>query len=218
VWIVIDPDSKIDVADWLGPMDEVLSQYGMDHYHQFRVADVEVRCNWKVLVDAFVDGYHVKYVHKKSAAPYFYNNMLAFDRIGRHARFSSPRKSIDTLGATSDLIDDYITTGHLVMPNVTFLRQPTHFEMFSFSPHKSDPGRSTMTFRLIVPERPATEEQERLWEKNWDILMRVVRDEDLPLNELLQDSAAAPHAPPLLFGRNEIGNQLFHRQLDELLA
>jgi phenylpropionate dioxygenase-like ring-hydroxylating dioxygenase large terminal subunit len=218
IWVIVDPDARIDVAGWLGPMDEVLQGYGLEHYYQFRVADVEVPCNWKVLVDAFVDGYHVKFLHKKSAAPYFHSNRQTFDQLGQHARFLSPRKSIEKLGDSSSPVESYITTGHFLMPNVTVLRQPTHFEMLSFRPHRSDPGRCTMTFRLIVPERPSTDEDELIWEKNWDILMKVVKDEDLPLNKLLQESAQSAHAPSLIFGRNEVANQLFHRQLDELLA
>lgn len=218
IWVVADPTAKIDVSEWLGPMDGVLGAYGLAGYHQFRAGEAEVACNWKVLVDAFVDGYHLKFVHRASAFPHFFNNVQVFDALGRHARFSSPRRSIERLreDATDDL-EQHITTGHFLMPNATLLRQPTHFEMLSFRPHRSDPGRSIMSFRLLVPGVPESDRETRRWEKNWSILMEVVRDEDLPLNERLQQSAEAPDAPPLVFGRNEVISQLFHRQLAELL-
>lgn len=217
VWAIVNPDAKLDVADWLGPMDRVLGSYGLSGYHQFRTADVEVACNWKILVDAFLDGYHLKFVHRKSAAPYFYNNIYAYDRLGRHARFTTPRRNIDRYDASEPAsIERLTTSGHFLMPNATMLRQPTHFEMLSFRPHPSDPQACVMTFRLLVPERPATDEQVGFWDRNWSILMEVVRDEDLPLNRLMQHAAADPYAPPLVLGRNEVVNQQFHRQLQEV--
>ena len=219
IWAIVDPDAKIDVGDWLGPMDEVLERYGLAGYVQYRAADVEVECNWKILVDAFVDGYHLKFVHRGTAAPYFFNNMYIYEQKGRHSRFTSARRSIARLRDEGvGRLEDFVTSGHFLMPNTTLLRQPTHFELLSFRPHATDPGRCTMTFRLVIPTAPATEAESRMWDKNWDILMKVVRDEDLPLNRQLQISAEDPFAPAHLLGRNEIANQQFHRQVDELIA
>lgn len=219
IWAIADPDAKIDVAEWLGPMDAVLEAYGLGSYHLFRAAEVEVECNWKVLVDAFVDGYHLKFVHRKTAGPYFYNNIYAYDHLGRHARFTTPRRNLDRYDESEPAaIEKYSTTGHFLMPNATLLRQPTHFELLSFRPDPGNPQACVMSFRLLVPRPPETEEHARFWERNWQILMEVVRDEDLPLNRLMQLAAADPHAPSLVLGRNEVVNQQFHRQLNEFLA
>lgn len=219
IWAIVDPDAKLDVAEWLGPMDKVLDAYGLAGYHLVKCADVDVRCNWKILVDAFLDGYHLKFVHRKTAGPYFHNNIYAYERLGHHARFATPRRNIDRYdGSDPATIEKYSTSGHFLMPNVTLLRQPTHFEMLSFRPNPDDPQACVMTFRLLVPERPTFTEEVGFWKRNWDILMEVVRDEDLPLNRLMQFTAADPWAPPLIFGRNEVVNQQFHRQLGEWLA
>lgn len=218
IWAIADPNAKLDLAEWLGPMDGVFENYGLSRYHLFRSADVEVACNWKILVDAFIDGYHLKFVHRKTAGPYFYNNIYAYDRLGLHARFTTPRRNIERYdGSDPAVIEKYSTTGHFLMPNTTLLRQPTHFEMLSFRPDPNDPQACVMTFRLLVPEEPATPQRVEFWDRNWDILMEVVRDEDLPLNRLMQLAAADPCAPPLMLGRNEVANQQFHRQLGECL-
>ncbi len=57
-----------------------------------------------------------------------------------------------------------------------------------------------------------------LWEKNYDILVKTVIMEDLPLNRSLQASLRGRGLKPLILGRNEMGNQAFHRLYDELMA
>jgi len=74
-----------------------------------------------------------------------------------------------------------------------------------------------MDVRLIVP--PITSDEERaLWEKNYDILVNTVILEDLPLNRLLQATLRGRGMKPLILGRNEMGNQAFHRLYNDLMA
>jgi hypothetical protein len=63
-----------------------------------------------------------------------------------------------------------------------------------------------------------TEEQRAFWDKNWRILMAVIRDEDMGLNRHLQRSMANGDAQPLILGRNEIVNQSVHRWLDSAMT
>jgi hypothetical protein len=66
---------------------------------------------------------------------------------------------------------------------------------------------------------PITSDEERaLWDKNYDILVKTVIMEDLPLNTALQETLRGRGLKPLILGRNEMGNQVFHRFYDELMA
>ena len=173
--------------------------------------------NWKVLEDAFIDGYHLKFVHPNSAGPYFYTNIQVVQDFGRHLRAVTPRKVIDQIRFTPDApIDPYVTVGNFLMPNTTILRHADHYETLSFFPHPTDPNRCRMDVRLIVP--PVTSDEERaLWEKNYDILVKTVIMEDLPLNRSLQATLRGRGLKPLILGRNEAGNQVFHRLYDHLM-
>ena len=106
--------------------------------------------------------------------------------FGRHVRAITPRKVIDQIRFAPDApIDPYVTVGNFLMPNTTILRHSDHYESLTFVPHPTDPNRSRIDVRLVVP--PVTSDEERaLWEKNWDILVKTVIMEDLPLNRSLQ--------------------------------
>jgi len=150
VWVVQRPGAPIDVAAWIGPeMDAILTGYRMDAFEVIRMSSFEEPMNWKVLEDAFIDGYHLKFVHPNSAGPYFYTNIQAVEDFGRHVRTITPRKVIDQIRATPDEpIDAYVTVGNFLMPNTTILRHSDHYETLTFVPHATDPNRCRLDVRV----------------------------------------------------------------------
>jgi phenylpropionate dioxygenase-like ring-hydroxylating dioxygenase large terminal subunit len=226
VWVVDRAGAEIDVAAWLGPeMDAILAGYGLDELTCVRAQGFEEPTNWKIMQDAFLDGYHVQYAHPNSAAKYIHTNVMVFEDFGRHCRFVAPRRSIDRWleedPGDRSLVEDVIET-HFLGPNSTLLKQPDHFQLLTFRPDPESPVRSVMEMRLIVPspERAGiTQERwDHLWEKNWQILLAVLHSEDFPVLRASQTGMRSRDAGPMVFGRNEVANQVFRRLLKRLLA
>ena len=74
--------------------------------------------------------------------------------------------------------------------------------------------------RLLVPpldttgmDEPAWTEK---WDKNWDILEKVLLGEDFPLLRGIQRAYANQAATATILGRNEVLNQAFHREVARL--
>lgn len=225
VWIMDDADATIDVAGWLGPeMDAILAGYKMDELVTFQSEGFDEPVNWKIMQDAFLDGYHIKFAHPNTAGKIIHTNTLAVEDYGRHARFLSPRKSIDRFleedpGDRS--LGKYVTESHYIGPNCTLLRQWDHFQLLTFRPHPSDPGQSRMEMRVIVPkveDSGFTEaEWEKRWKKNWQILLDVLHAEDFPLLRASQQAMESANTGGMLLGRNEVINQVFHREVRRLV-
>jgi phenylpropionate dioxygenase-like ring-hydroxylating dioxygenase large terminal subunit len=225
IWVVDSAAADIDVAAWLGPeMDEILAGYELGSLQCYRAREFDEPVNWKIMQDAFLDGYHIQYAHPNSAGKHIHTNVATFEDFGRHSRWIALRKTIDrwldTDPGDESLAGDVIET-HFLLPNSTLLRQPDHFELLTFRPHPVDPNRSVMAMRLLVPAldqsglEPGT--WERRWEKNWDILIRVLYEEDFPLLRDSQVALGSRDAGPMLLGSNEVANQIFRRELGRLL-
>ncbi|MDZ7884564.1 MAG: SRPBCC family protein [Mycobacterium sp.] len=226
VWVVDNAHENIDVAGWLGPeMDNILAGYRLDKLQCFRSAGFNEPTNWKIMQDAFLDGYHIQYAHPNTAGKVIHTNVTAFEDFGRHCRFIAPRKSIDRWleeDPGDQPLDSYVTETHFLLPNSTLLRQPDHFQLLTFRPDQHDPAKSVMEQRLMVPavEDSGLEEAhwEKRWNKNWDILLAVLHNEDFPLLRNSQRGMASADAGDMLLGRNETANQLFRRETKRLLA
>ncbi|OUS93154.1 aromatic ring-hydroxylating dioxygenase subunit alpha [Rhodococcus sp. NCIMB 12038] len=226
IWVVDDANAEIDVASWLGEeMDTIVAGYDLGSKIAFRSEGFDEPVNWKIMQDAFLDGYHIQYAHPNTAAKHIHTNVLAFEDFGRHCRFIAPRKSIDRWieedPGDRSLAKD-ITETHFLLPNSTLLRQPDHFQLLTFRPHPTDPQRCRMEMRLIVPpvaETEMTEERwNRLWTKNWEILLAVLHAEDFPLLRDSQHGMTSANAGRMVLGQNEVANQVFRRETQKLLA
>ncbi|MDF3309215.1 aromatic ring-hydroxylating oxygenase subunit alpha [Rhodococcus sp. T2V] len=226
IWVVDDADAEIDVAGWLGEeMDTIVAGYDLGSKIAFQSEGFDEPVNWKIMQDAFLDGYHIQYAHPNTAAKHIHTNVLAFEDFGRHCRFIAPRKSIDRWieedPGDRSLAKD-ITETHFLLPNSTLLRQPDHFQLLTFRPHPTDPQRCRMEMRLIVPpvaETEMTEERwNRLWTKNWEILLAVLHAEDFPLLRDSQHGMTSANAGRMVLGQNEVANQVFRRETQKLLA
>ena len=226
IWLVDNAHASIDVADWLGPdMDAVLAGYHLDQLVCARSAGFEEPTNWKIMQDAFLDGYHVQYAHPNTAGKIIHTNVMAFEDFGRHCRFIAPRKSIDRWleeDPGDRPLDPYVIETHFLLPNSTLLRQPDHFQLLTFRPDQSDPTRSRMEQRLMVTplEKSGMDETHwnKLWDKNWQILLAVLHNEDFPLLRNSQRGMASKDAGDMMLGRNETANQVFRRGTKMLLA
>jgi phenylpropionate dioxygenase-like ring-hydroxylating dioxygenase large terminal subunit len=226
IWMIDRAGAQIDVASWLGPeVDEMLAGYRLSELVAFRAEGFDEPANWKLMQDAFLDNYHIQYAHPNTAGKHVHTNVQTVEDFGRHARMVSPRKTIDRWleedPGDADL-GPYVTEGHFLLPNSTLLRQPDdHFELLTFRPHPQDPGRCRMEMRLLVPPLEASGMEEgrwqHVWEKNWKILLAVLHQEDFPLLRSSQYGLASADAAGMLLGRNELVNQIFHRELAKLL-
>lgn len=226
IWLVDNANAEIDVAGWLGPeMDRILADYHLDDLVCFRAAGFDEPTNWKIMQDAFLDGYHIQYAHPNTAAKVIHTNVMAFEDFGRHCRFIAPRKSIDRWleedpGDTN--LDPYVTETHFLLPNSTLLRQPDHFQLLTFRPHPTDPTRSRMEQRLMVPRLAdsgmAEDHWNNRWEKNWNILLAVLHNEDFPMLRNSQRGMGSADAGDMVLGRNEVANHVFRRETKKLLA
>jgi phenylpropionate dioxygenase-like ring-hydroxylating dioxygenase large terminal subunit len=226
VWMIDNADAEIDVASWLGPeMDAILAGYELEDLVSFRSAGFDEPVNWKIMQDAFLDGYHIQYAHPNTAGKVIHTNVMAFEDFGRHCRFIAPRKTIDRWleeDPGDAPLDKYVTETHFLLPNSTLLRQPDHFQLLTFRPHPTDPGRSVMEQRLMVPKVEVsglTEEHwNKRWNKNWDILLAVLHQEDFPLLRQSQVGMGSASAGKMMLGRNEVANQVFRREIKKLIA
>lgn len=224
IWVVDQPGAAIDVAGWLGPeTDAALASYRMDELMCHRAGTFEEPVNWKIMHDAFLDGYHIKFVHPNSAARQIHTNTYVIEDQGRHCRFASPRKSLDrwleTDPADGEPMAPHVMLSHFIGPNCTLLQLADNYQLLSFYPVSDDPALSRMEMRLLVPSNETgvepAEWTER-WDKNWRILESVLLGEDFPLLRGIQQAYANQDATATILGRNEVLNQAFHREVAHL--
>jgi phenylpropionate dioxygenase-like ring-hydroxylating dioxygenase large terminal subunit len=220
LWVCPTPGREFDLEQSLGTLDDELASYHLGTFHHYASRDLSRRMNWKLVVDTFLESYHFCVLHRDSICSIFYQNLGTFDAYGEHFRLVSPRRSIE--GMQSDPEADWRVLPHVVAlyilyPNAVLVWQGEQIELWQVFPGAT-PDESQFRLSLYSPEPATTDRARRHWERNLELVLHVVENEDFPVGEGIQrgfHSAAQSHT---VFGRNEPALAHYHRCLTASVA
>ncbi len=90
VFINMDPKSK-PLLDWLAPLPEVFRKHDLENFRYAWYRSVSLPCNWKVALEAFIEGYHATTTHRQTLT-YSGDDRFLCESFGPHSlfRFRSP--------------------------------------------------------------------------------------------------------------------------------
>jgi carnitine monooxygenase subunit len=219
IFAVLDPTATIDVDTWLAGYDTVLDSLGLADMEVLHETEL-VGPNWKVAFDGYVDGYHLDILHKDTLGKDVLGNVMTCDAWGPHQRVAFARRN------TADLRDvpeaewepgKHIAIVHTVFPHVSVAGTGVAGVMVSQLLPGPTPDRSrTVQSHLVAVGADDAHRDATL--QRADFLEYVVTEEDYKTGLGIQAALASGANTEFLFGRNEPGNQRFHRYVDELIG
>jgi phenylpropionate dioxygenase-like ring-hydroxylating dioxygenase large terminal subunit len=189
VWICFD-DAAPALEEYLGVIGSSLDRYGLDTYRFTHRETVALDANWKLVVDAFNETWHVPFTHKDTLA----NVVMWRDAI---IRIESPHSwmALPLRGFTERIqSDDHQRKSichYLAFPHTIFSCFPTHLQMWSAWPVA--PQRTVVAAYQMVgapPEGMDAEKWARQGDRDWADFMGVF-DEDV---EIINGFAKTMHS------------------------
>ena len=216
VWVVPNPGAEIDISGHLTTeLEAELSAYDLAGYHHTRPARLEQKMNWKLVIDTFLETYHLNVLHKDTLTGVIQSNVATCDGYGRNLRVIYVRPSFDDMRKQPE--DEWDVIRHtaiiyVLFPNTVFIVQGDHLESWRIEP-MGGPDASRMYISLYTPEPTSTDSARRHWDNNMRLLMDVVRNEDFPVGEGIQRSFHTAAQSHVTFGRNEPALGLYHRAI-----
>jgi phenylpropionate dioxygenase-like ring-hydroxylating dioxygenase large terminal subunit len=221
IWVAPTPDSKRDLlADMRADLGEdlinQLQGFGISKTWMFRQRTFSVAINWKVVLEGFLDPYHLQFVHPETVGPFFHTNIYTFEPYGKHGRILVARRGIEEIrdkDPSTFNFRRYVATNYTLYPSTVIVPAPEHFEVWTILPDTDDPTRSRVTVRIAAPFADATDKQQRYLEKNWELLCYALEKEDWEVSGTIMPGAKARVIDDLVLGRNEAPIQHFHRVL-----
>jgi phenylpropionate dioxygenase-like ring-hydroxylating dioxygenase large terminal subunit len=206
----------IDVDTHLGGAQRELGPLGLDRYTRFASHRTERAMNWKLVVDTFLEAYHVPSLHDRSLGPTILGTPAAWDAFGRSGRMVAVRRSIAELRRRPEsewnLLEHSVVL-YLLFPNTILIHQVDHVEIVQAFPG-AGPDTATIVFTLYTPEPAAGDGAQRHFQANFDLLVRVSENEDFRLGEEIQRNFHAAGHDTIVYGRNEPGVAHYHRMIN----
>ena len=193
--------------------------FGLASHHLYRRRVHDVAANWKLIMDAFLESYHVQRLHAPTIARFFADGVTAADVLGRHQRSAVGRTDhladIDHLDWAS--LRAVITFAYQLFPATIMIMSPDYVNLMVLMPQ--DVGRTLVEDFMLIPEPPRTAEEEDHWARSWTMLDEgVFAAEDYRAAALGQQGLATGVVPELTLGTLESGIRHFHEQVQAALA
>jgi phenylpropionate dioxygenase-like ring-hydroxylating dioxygenase large terminal subunit len=220
VWVCPAPTAQPDVDALLGALGPELEAYRLDRYYRHATRVLARRMNWKLVIDTFLEAYHIPALHKDTIGPMFHGNVATFDAFGPSLRTVFARRTIDELSEQDEAdwsVLSRVAIIYLVFPSTVLLWLGDHMEVWRVCPGPSV-EESVMEFSLYAPEAARTEEERRHWDRNMELALRTVELEDFPLGEDIQQGFRVAAERSVVYGRNEVALTHFHRAVRERLG
>ncbi len=220
VWIQATPGKTMDLDAHLAGLGSDLDGFGFPDLHFGQQHVREVQCNWKLIQDAFLDGYHVTRLHKLSVGPFFADSMAEYDRIGRHFRSAVARREIfDTPGLAPEQLDlrHHVSFAYTVFPNAVLVLHPEYTSVISLFPLAAD--RTLFAHTMLTPQPLSSEQQRDHFRRSFELIDQgVFQSEDIFAAQGTQQGLASGANEGLLFGGLEAAATEFHSLVEEALA
>jgi phenylpropionate dioxygenase-like ring-hydroxylating dioxygenase large terminal subunit len=212
IWVMLDPAAKMDAAGSLDQLDDELGNFGIENYHFYEQRVIEQPFNWKIAVDTFLEPYHFGVLHRNSIGPIFVHDLYLAHQFGPHIREVMPRKTINSLRDAPheqwDILPHTVLV-YVLFPSTIIVMQKDHFEIWRIYADPNDPARCTMTMDFLTPESVTTDKAREYWNKNLDLLMTTVLDEDFPTGATIQQGLTSGAQTHVTVGRNEPAVAMF---------
>lgn len=222
VWVCLTPGATIDIAAHLGGMLRDLEVQELDKWHFCGSRRIH-GANWKIAYDGYLEGYHFAAAHPETIHPRTFSNIMHFTAFGPHMRVGFPQVAIreklaaeprENWGQIENSGYDFVRT---IFPNVSIFFAPEITQVAQLIPGPT-PGQNSTNLLFIRREPPRDEADAAAVEGMMDWLRDVVDKEDYGVGLQVQKGLASGAVPNVIFGRNERGNQYFHRYVDYLLS
>jgi phenylpropionate dioxygenase-like ring-hydroxylating dioxygenase large terminal subunit len=220
IWVRPGGDAPFDPDAILGDLTPEFVAYGFEKYSHYETRTLRRAMNWKLVIGTFLEGYHIKVLHRNTIAPLLLGAHTTFDAYGRHVRMAVPRRELETLRGKPERDWDVLrhtAVVYALFPNTVLVWQGDHMETWRVFPGKTA-DESVMHASLYVPEPALTDKAKRHWDRNMQILLDTVEKEDFPLAEDMQRGFHSGAQDHLLFGRNEPALAHFHRSVREAIG
>jgi Rieske 2Fe-2S family protein len=220
IWVHPTPKESPKLDIFLQGIEDDLEKFALAQHRVFRSSEGLRAMNWKLVIDAFLEGYHAKSLHQTSLARFFLDRGVVFDLFGPHVRSIGPRSNIqDVLKYSKESweLRRVTTPFYFLFPNSILVLHPesvSHITMFPAGPDKAF-YRHSFLVNTPIEDEEATARHEKTFAL---IDGTVFQKEDLMIAESIQRGLHINPSQDFLLGTLEYPIKHFHEGISKALA
>lgn len=182
IWMTLSDDAP-ELLEHLGTVGDELGGYGLDGYTTAHRATVTLQANWKIVVDAFNETWHVPFTHPETLGGVVRWREAALKITPPHSWMTLPVNGLTDQVETADHRRNHICH-YLAFPNTIFSCFPTHLQMWSAWP--VDVHTTVLCAYQLngpTPDGMTDEKWARRTERDWKSFLEVLEEDSGVVND-----------------------------------
>ena len=175
-----------------------------------------MEANWKVFLEGFIEGYHIRSTHPETFLPYGFDNLNLIDFFGRNCRVTYPFRRIRKLAELPEAerkVTGFLTYVYHLFPNTLVTVLSSHTKLVILEPLTID-STKMITYSLTNSGAPGAEEEAK---RDAAFVSTTGAAEDREVVRSIQRGIASKANDVFTFGKFESAIVHFHRTLDAAL-
>lgn len=205
---VLDDDSLDGLGKLIGPDQRV-----------FATVERDFEVNWKILLESFIEGYHIKSTHPESFLPYGFDNLNVIDLFGPNSRVTYPFQRIQKLAKVPPQerrVEGLLTYVYHLFPNVLITVLSRHTNVVILEPLAVDRTRQiTYTMTNDGGDDPAALAEAK---RDAEFVGTTGAAEDRAVVQAIQRGLGSGANDAFTFGKFESAIVHFHQTLTSALS
>ena len=139
VFVVPNPNlkGKFDIDEWLTEVYSITEEFDFGDLVPYHFTSETLDCNWKLVVDGALEGYHFKIAHADTIGKYFLDNMSLNTDNKLHSTIVFPKRAMQKMKELPQQEWNLRQGANIlvhIFPNTVILIEPDHIMVVSFVP------------------------------------------------------------------------------------
>lgn len=222
IWGILDPKAKADFSSVPEQVEKDFESLGLPTAYMYGYRRFELKANWKLVMEPFLEGYHVQRLHASSIGPLgmdmFEDVVGVQELIGRHIRQTNGRGNYtpDILDKPGINIRSYITHAYNVFPNTVVITSPYYTSVMVIMP--TSEGTSSVDYYMLTDDAPNNPKAEELYAKSFEVIQDVFGNEDFKASEMCQVGLSSGAIPDVIYCGMEAAIPMFYEGIEAALG
>lgn len=182
----------LDVSQLHDQIDRDFTALGIPDGHVYGSKTFDLKANWKVVLEPFLEGYHVQRLHAASIGALFVDAPSMVDTFGANIRQVSGRIGYDPAMLDNNPeanVHKLVTHAYTAFPNVVIVTSQYYTSVMILMPYAVD--RTIVHYYMLTPGKATTPKAEEVFERSYDLIIKVFAGEDFRAAQISQAGLAA---------------------------
>ncbi|PCG08472.1 (2Fe-2S)-binding protein [Sphingomonas ginsenosidimutans] len=182
----------LDVSQLHDQIDADFTALGIHGGYVYGRKTFDLAANWKVVLEPFLEGYHVQRLHAASIGALFVDAPSVSDTFGVNIRQVSGRIGYEPAMLDEDAdtnVHKLVTHAYTAFPNVVVVTSQYYTSVMILMPYGVD--RTIVHYYMVTPGPATTPKAEEVFERSYDLIIKVFAGEDFRAAQISQEGLNA---------------------------